>query len=63
MSYHRGNLPPEFVPPPRVEPLTSDRFMELLDDYIYAAADDGSATKERAALAAAVEELFRRLAT
>jgi hypothetical protein len=62
VSYHQGNLPPPFEPPACVEPLDAKRFMMLLTDFVDAVAD-GNAKLERAALADAVDELFRRLAT
>lgn len=57
-------VPPPFEPPPFVEPLTAEKFMTLLDDYIFAVIDvENSSKKERDELKAAVKELFRRLAT
>lgn len=62
MSYHRPGLPPEFVPPPIVEPLTSERFMELLANYVrFAKTAHWAAAHDE--LKVAVDELFRRLAT
>lgn len=57
MSYPRG-LPPPFEPEPYKEPMTADRFMEVLWSFV---ADQSPKNVE--ALRDCLRELFRRLAT
>lgn len=65
MSYPRG-LPPQFEPEPYVEPLTPERFVGLLEEYVDVRMDRRSGRDlldgARLALEDAVRELFRRLA-
>jgi hypothetical protein len=52
-------LPPEFVPPPIVDPpLTADDFMFALAKFT-----DEDTAETRKAMRKCVEDLFRRLAT
>lgn len=58
----REKYPPLYEPQPVEEPLTAKLFMRLLSDYVRAV-NAGECSVERAALARAVDEVFRRLAT